>query len=576
MSKRTIIILYKEKESKIELNLEEITSYSILQKKILDFYKESDNNVIYHLMAINSSNPYTLLEEENFNQILNEKIEGEDLKLFLNKINPESINDGITNKKVEYASNEINNDEDFIIETDENDNKNKNEQEEKIDININNNTNIINENDGDIDKQLKIDENTVVNNDEKKKEEDDKDLFSQTDEMMKRIDQLIGVDNFQILNDFGNINLKNKEVNKIEEEKNEIIIEEDKKIEEEKDKIIIEEDNNPNIINNNNININMNEIKKKENVKKAPLPFSKKNPVLKIVNNIKNNFEDDEENNEFFDENSLSSKYIYPNTFKSIKCIICNSQLSWVKYICCICENCVMCVNCEKTHYHPCFKLKSDFLSNTRDIYRFISTFYSFKQSKNFHFITKFFTKDYEMKICSFSDKKIFLRPKKNFLFPIKIINMTNSAINSTQFEIIPKNNKIIRMQNQNKTFSLEPNGNNIIKFKCSTRNCKGKEKIEFILFSDNLTIKHHEGINLSLDFEINDDWEEEQINLFFENNEFAILYNKEHKQIAKDILTSIGNKNFGKDYIKNVFDILVNCNWDKKKALNKINNLKK
>ena len=571
MSKRTIIILYKEKESKIELNLEEITSYSILQKKILDFYKESDNNVIYHLMAINSSNPYTLLEEENFNQILNEKIEGEDLKLFLNKINPESINDGITNKKVEYASNEINNDEDFIIETDENDNKNKNEQEEKIDININNNTNIINENDGDIDKQLKIDENTVVNNDEKKKEEDDKDLFSQTDEMMKRIDQLIGVDNFQILNDFGNINLKNKEVNKIEEEKNEIIIEEDKKIEEEKDKIIIEEDNNPNIINNNNINININEIKKKENVKKAPLPFSKKNPVLKIVNNIKNNFEDDEENNEFFDENSLSSKYIYPNTFKSIKCIICNSQLSWVKYICCICENCVMCVNCEKTHYHPCFKLKSDFLSNTRDIYRFISTFYSFKQSKNFHFITKFFTKDYEMKICSFSDKKIFLRPKKNFLFPIKIINMTNSAINSTQFEIIPKNNKIIRMQNQNKTFSLEPNGNNIIKFKCSTRNCKGKEKIEFILFSDNLTIKHHEGINFFLDFEINDDWEEEQINLFFENNEFAILYNKEHKQIAKDILTSIGNKNFGKDYIKNVFDILVNCNWDKKKALNKI-----
>ena len=234
-----------------------------------------------------------------------------------------------------------------------------------------------------------------------------------------------------------------------------------------------------------------------------------------------------------------------------------------------------MCVNCEKTHYHPCFKLKSDFLSNTTDIYRFISTFYSFKQSKNFHFITKFFTKDYEMKMCSFSDKKICLRPKKNFLFPIKIINMTNNAIKSSQFEIIPKNNKIIRMQNPNKPFSLDANGNNIIKFKCSTRNCKGKEKIEFILFSDALTIKHHEGINFSLDFEINEDWEEEQINLFFENNEFAMLYNKEHKQLAKDILTNIEKKNFGKDYIKNVFDILVNCNWDKKKALNKINELK-
>jgi hypothetical protein len=530
-------------------------------------------------MAINSSNPYTLLEEENYNQILNEKIEGEELKLFLNKISPESINNDNSNRKVEYASNEFNNDEDFVIETDENDDKNKNEKEEKIDININNNINnninINNEGDSDVDKQLKIDENIGINNDEKKNEEDDKDLFSQTDEMMKRIDQLIGGDNFQLLNDVGNMNIKNKEENKIEEEKNENIIEEDKKIEEEKDKIIIEEDNNPNIINN-NINININEIKKKENVKKAPLPFSKKNPVLKIINNnVKNNFEDDEENNEFFDENSLSSKYIYPNTFKSIKCIICHSQLSWVKYICCVCENCVMCVNCEKTHYHPCFKLKSDFLSNTTDIYRFISTFYSFKQSKNFHFITKFFTKDYEMKMCSFSDKKICLRPKKNFLFPIKIINMTNNAIKSSQFEIIPKNNKIIRMQNPNKPFSLDANGNNIIKFKCSTRNCKGKEKIEFILFSDALTIKHHEGINFSLDFEINEDWEEEQINLFFENNEFAMLYNKEHKQLAKDILTNIGKKNFGKDYIKNVFDILVNCNWDKKKALNKINELK-
>ena len=121
MSKKTIIILHNEKESKIELNLEEITSYSILKKKILDFYEESDDNVTYHLMAINSSNPYTLLEEENYNQILNEKIEGEDLKLFLNKISPESINNDNSNRKVEYASNEFNNDEDFVIETDEND-----------------------------------------------------------------------------------------------------------------------------------------------------------------------------------------------------------------------------------------------------------------------------------------------------------------------------------------------------------------------------------------------------------------------------------------------------------------------
>ena len=119
-------MLFKEKETKIELNLEEITSYAILKEKILDFFKESDTNIIYHIMAINSSNPYTLLEEENFSQILNEKIEGEDLKLFLNKINPVEINNDMNtteqNRKVEYALN-VNDDEDFVIENDEDDNK---------------------------------------------------------------------------------------------------------------------------------------------------------------------------------------------------------------------------------------------------------------------------------------------------------------------------------------------------------------------------------------------------------------------------------------------------------------------
>ena len=545
-------MLFKEKETKIELNLEEITSYAILKEKILDFFKESDTNIIYHIMAINSSNPYTLLEEENFSQILNEKIEGEDLKLFLNKINPDEINNDMNtieqNRKVEYALN-VNDDEDFVIENDEDDNKRENEQEEKKEIN---------DNDGDIDKQLKINENVDVNDNEEKKNEDDKDLLSQTDEIMKKIDQLIGGNDIQFTNNLENININKKEENKIIEE-----IEENK----------IEEENNSNIINN---NINIEDIKKKENVKKAPLPFSKKNPVLNIVinNNIKNDNEDEDENLDFFDENSLISKYIYPNTFKSIKCIICQSQLSWVKYICCVCENCVMCANCEKTHYHPCFKLKSDFLSNISDIYKFISTFYSFKPSKNF--FTKFFTKEYEIKISPICDKKICVRPKKNFLFPINITNLTTNTINSSQFEIISKNNKIIKILNLNKNFTLGPNGNHTIKLKCKTKNCKGKENVEFLVFSDNLTFKNQETIKFDVDFEINDDWEEEQINLFFENNEFAILYNKQHKQLAQEVLKTSGNKHIDKVSIKKLFDILVTNGWNKSIALNNINNLKK
>ena len=149
MSLKTIIVLYKEKESKITLNLEEITSYSLLKQKILSFYNELNTSFTYHLMAINTSNPYTLLDEENFNQIINEKIEGDELKLFLNKINPEEANN---KDDCDYNKIMEENDDDFIIDNEEkykNDtNKEENKDKNIIDNDINNNINI--------DKKLKI------------------------------------------------------------------------------------------------------------------------------------------------------------------------------------------------------------------------------------------------------------------------------------------------------------------------------------------------------------------------------------------------------------------------------------
>ena len=141
MSFKTIIVLYKETEYKISLNLEEITSYALLKQKILSFYNELNTPFTYHLMAINTSNPYTLLDEENFNQIINEKIEGDELKLFLNKINPEEINNKDDDEK----------DEDFIIDNGEENKNDLNKDGNIISNDINNNI--------DIDKQLKINEN---------------------------------------------------------------------------------------------------------------------------------------------------------------------------------------------------------------------------------------------------------------------------------------------------------------------------------------------------------------------------------------------------------------------------------
>ena len=553
MSQKSIIVLYNEKESKIELNLEEITSYTILLNKILSFYKEPKTSS-YHLMAINSSSPYTLLEEENYSKILNEKIVDDDLKLFLNKLNQDDISQNKSNNENKTIEDVVYNeadDEDFVIENDES-NKDIIKPEEKKEENENvNNINIINNiNINEIDTQLKIDdESNKINNDDK--QEENGDLFSQTEEMMKKIDQLMGNNNLLNLNNLNNFNSSN-----ILDTRNEEMIK------------INEEVNNPNLIN----KINIIEQQKKK-IKKAPLPFSRKNPNLNLNNNIIN---DDENEDIEIDENSLISKFIYPETFKSIKCTICDDHLLGIKYLCCVCDNCILCENCEKTHYHPCFKLKSEFLSNITDIYKFISNFYTFKNSSTKNFFSKIFTREYDVKIYPMGDSKICYRPKKSLIFPIKIVNSSSSLIKSSQFEIISKNNKLIKLLNPNKTFSLGANSTYILRLKCKTKNNVGKEKVDFYIFSDSITLKISAELNFTIDFEVNEDWEEEQLNLQFENNEYVNCYSKEHKQMVSEILNLIGSKNIEKEYIRNIFEIMVKCNWNKNIGLNQINKYKK
>ena len=560
MSLKTIIILYKEKESKIELNLSEINNYNLLIKHILSFYNESDTVFTFHLMTINSSNPYTLLDEENFNQIMNEEIEGDSLKLFLNKINPEEINADTNNNDDYNIKNVDEKDDDFIIDEGEDDNIKINKEEirkEEIKKEEKEKDNIININNNDeIDKQLKINENYNIINDDKNINSDnidnidnininEQELFNQSDEMMKKIDQLMGFNN-------NNNNLQILEDSK-PSTKNEIIDERNLK-------------NKENIIN----------INKKENENEMitpQMPFSHRNQNhnLNIIN-INNEEEKDEIN--FDDMKNNKELNTNDGIFKSSRCIICNSQLSDIKYICCICENCVLCENCENTHFHPCFKLKTSFLSSINDLYKFISTFYSFKPiTKNF--FTKLFTKEYEIKLSPFSDDKICLRPNKNFIFAIKIQNLSKNSISSLKFEIISQNNKIIKILNQNIIYEIGPNSSYIYKFKCKTKRNKGKDLVHFQLFSDNLTFKNKNGLDFDIYFEINEDWDEEQMNINFENNEYAILYSKEHKQTALEILKSVGIPLSNKEKIKKAFEIFTKNNWDKNLTINKIKNLK-
>ena len=543
MSKKTLIILYNEKETKLEIDLEEVNTYELLMTKMHSIITDYNPSLIYNLMTINSLEPYTLLDANNYMQIMKEQIIGDDLKLFLNKINIDPIENTDNMVDAPSASNNIidnfgqneddDDDEDFIIEKDE-DNKIENKEEEKKD-----NINIINEeiSNKDKEKQIKKSENNIglnklysneseetINNDDDNDEEDDNNLFKQTNIMLDKIKLVMG----------------NSEIYK-------------------HSKTVIDTSQN---INNNNINNNALNYIYKENDKNDEF-IDNKNDKNNIIN----------ENNSF-DNKKLNSNLINPDTFKEIKCSRCNSNLSGIKYICCICENYILCSNCESGHFHPCIKFKSPFLSNLSDIYKFISNYYSFKIPSN-NFFSKIFKKEYDISLIPLTDKKICLRQEKEVLLPIKIINLSKEFIRSSQIEIIPKDNKLVQIYNDVKNFSIGPSLSYTLKMKCIAGEKLGKENICFYGFSTILNFKNPEKLKFNLEFEVNKDEEEEKMNEKLGYNENVILYTKEHKQIALNILDTIGDSNRTKEHINKVFNILISNNYNKEKSINKIKNLK-
>ena len=525
MSKKRIIILYNAEETKMDIDLEEINTCDLLINKIKLQMNDCNPSFHYNLMAINTSVPYTLVEADNYMAIMNEKIAEGDLKLFFNKIDMKELD-------IE------NNDDDFIIEDeDENENKKKEKQKkeenpkiEKIEVNqlkINDEINKKNEND-----------NIIINN----KEEDDK-LFSQTNMLLNRIEEVMGGSTFS----FERSKTMAPSSNRIKDNKNK-----NNNINNNASNYLY---NDINDINDNNDYCLLKEDTNKKNDKK----FKTKNNNLII---------DDE------GEDELTNNLINPDTFKDKKCSICNDALKGIEYICCVCENIILCTKCEKEHYHPCIKCKSPFLSNPVHMYNFITNSYGYKIPAN-NFFFKLFKKEYEISIIPLTDKKICLRPNKEYLLPIKIINYTREVVKSSQFDVVPKDNKLVQIYSNDK-FVMGPNSNKTLKMKCITGSNLGKEKINFYGFSEELCFKNQNLVNFSLEFEINEDEEEENINGKLGYNENVIMYTKQHKQLALEILESIGDKNMSKKHINKVFNVLIENEWNKNKSINNIKALKK
>lgn len=546
MSQKTVIILYNGEETKMEFNLEEINTYDLLMSKIQSTINENNPSLHYNLMAINSLEPYTLIEQDNYMKIMKEQINEGDLKIFFNKIDMNEIDNignennstdppPASNKIFEVEANNEDDDNEFVIENGDDENKENNKNE-----NINKNEDIKKEISKEEDeKQLKInetlnkidstDENEIINNDNYEDEDDNNNIYNETNIMLEKINKVMGQSNMFMYKHSKSVDISKNITN----------------------------NNNNNIINN-NFNFNDNDDNFNHSLEKDN---NKENNI--IINNNKINEKEKPELN-----------LIKPDTFISVKCSICKDTLLGIKYICCVCENITLCTNCELEHFHPCIKFKTPFLSNLEEIYKFISISYNFKVPTN-NFFSKIFKKEYEISFIPLTDKKICLRPEKEMLLPIKIVNLSKEIIKSSQLEIIPKDNTLVQIYNENK-FVLGPNTSKIVKMKCITGSNLGKENIIFYGFSQDLIFKNPEKVKFSLDFEVNNDEEEEKLNKKLEYNENVIMYNKEHKKLALEILESIYDDNRTNGHLNKVFNILIENDWDKNKSINYIKALKK
>ena len=351
------------------------------------------------------------------------------------------------------------------------------------------------------------------------------------------------------------------------EEENDLNNNNDSEKKEQKDDIDIKDNiniNNNNDINDNNFKINDN-LMLSDNDKKN----EKKELETKENEEKKNNIyllekvDDIEKDKE---KNSISKDVILKNIFIKESCTVCGQSLKNIKYICVICMNVLLCDSCEEKHNHPCLIYKTPFISSIKETYNFITN--------NYPSYSNLLTKKSQrnLSISLMADKNIYLRKNKGVLIPIKIMNNSNISVDSKDFIVLIKQNKIINISyNNNSYFQISPNSSYILTLKCITPDVLCKEDIIAEIFSNKFILKHNENLRINFSIEINEDNEEEDLNLKLCFNEMAILYNKEHKRIMVSMLENelAGNN------IEDVIEVLLQYNWNKEEVLKYVSSLR-
>jgi len=200
-------------------------------------------------------------------------------------------------------------------------------------------------------------------------------------------------------------------------------------------------------------------------------------------------------------------------------------------------------------------------------------------KSYNYHIpidskkMTKLIRKEYKLKIRPMTDLSFTLRPNRVYELPVKILNLSDSEINSSQFMIVVKNNKLINISYEiDKIFDIKPNEEYELKLICRTPNNNTLEQINIEIYSDQLKIRMSSRLNFDIEIEINKDDNDDKLNAELNNDKYAIFHSKMHKKV---ILSMIYFNSEWKNDLKNVCQVLRDNNWDINKSIHFLNKQK-
>ena len=459
-----IEILYKGTELQIELIKEdEKYFFNTFMNKIKEIINDIPENSNIKLMTINTKEPYLLINEDNFNDILNKERNGNNLKIIANISEINQINS--INSSFERTNSDFSSERKISI-----DNLN-----EEIDLKKNNDNNDIKDN-----------KNNDYNNTNENKD---------------------------------NSNNKNNDNNNINSNNN-----------------INDKDND-----NNNLNIEKN---KKED-KNLINDLFKEEKIL----NSKDIYDKLKENEKKY--KNLNKK---KNPFKGEICDICEKEIEYEKYLCCICNRFSCCSNCEKKHNHTMFKYKDSFFSYIFSTFKFIEKTNNFKPPNSFYLFSN------EIFIEPENDFNFSMRPNQKIKFPIKIINESSNIIKSDTFIILVRNFNYLNIKySDNQIFSINPKSSIIFFFDIESFDKLKSENIEFLLYSDIINIKQNDKIKFNLKIDINEEPEEDALNKFFSPYKNILLLSKEHKKKILECVQLL-NKNLSP---LEIYDLLKENQWN-------------